>query len=691
MQNRFIFDHVLAGTDKYFERPIRYSGDWGYLQFDKPKLMTPQVGSDTPNLGLLMLPPPKRFLLEGSHFNTSPDTVYNVYRTARTRRPGNECAVNVESNKLRIYEDKLQLIRATFFFKRDKNMMSEDKAGFNMLTYSIKKKALYSITTKKNLNDRYVKTLRRISLNKFHIHSMHHDSGQFDRWVSALHDAIKRDVPDVYDECNHDKSRIISLIIQHRMGKGIQGLSDQLIDNLGHITSMDFALHVQKDTIGPYINGESIDSEQKRTMAAVNKHKKDTVYKFLPTLEKTGSVNKALKVLLGKHYSRTMIQLIQKFQLDMLTQGREDKFVSSYNSMVPTTAKHMLTKYVRNNENGKASTLIAELANALVSMEFDEAHEYVIANWVKTMKRIDNVIRWTMWKDMYVMAEQLHIRVRPSRFITANDAQRAHDGYSRLMRTVGNNNNLDLPVHMLNFIEVDAPDTYKGYIIRQLVSQADLTTETDHMGHCVHSYGDRCMRGGCVIFSVQNENGDSRWTVEYSGDDFSFRHAEGIGHSSPSNDFRDEFLRPFGKELYKRESKKPLSYRLRSGFKADYISLLYSIDVTEDVELTMIEEDLEKVFEMHNCRLERLAQINRLIESDTPPSGATLVHLASKIGVDQVDNFLIRNNQNNPPIQVHQNNLPHLPLDPFDGIEEPIDNIGWFNTHNLMAEEATPF
>ncbi len=127
LMNTFVFDHALARTQ--VPSTGQPTGDWG-----------PHIP------GLPMLPPPKRFLLPGSILHTSADTVYSFHQMGQ-RRPHLADVVDVEVSKIRIYPDKLQLIRTMFFFKRHTNTMSEVKGGFSMLTYSIEKRALYIITS----------------------------------------------------------------------------------------------------------------------------------------------------------------------------------------------------------------------------------------------------------------------------------------------------------------------------------------------------------------------------------------------------------------------------------------------------------------------------------------------------------------------------------------------------------------
>jgi hypothetical protein len=317
----------------------------------------------------------------------------------------------------------------------------------------------------------------------------------------------------------------------------------------------------------------------------------------------------------------------------------------------------MLTKYIRNNDNTKIETLISQLTDLITSIKLGEAPDHVVANWVKTIDRLDHVINWTTWKDMYRMAETLRVRIRPSRFMNEEDVQRIHDGFSRLLQV--NNNSLTVPKHKLNFIEVNAPDTYKGYTVKQLTSQTDLSKETDIMGHCVHTYGNKCIVGNSVIFSLQSEHNNERWTVEYSGDNFRYIHGEGANHRAPSVDLKEEILIPLGKEIGMKEASKPLTYRMRSGFHAKYLHMLYTINTIEEIENNFTELELGRQIELINCNLERLAEINKLIKSDNPPPNRTLIELASKIDVNQADDFLIQSNaQAHPaPVCVGENEI----------------------------------
>lgn len=607
-------------------------------------------------LGLPILPPPKRFLLEGSVLHVSPDTIYRFHRKCRDRRPEHKDAVDVTSYKVRIHDDKIQLIRASWFFKRDVNVMAERKVGFHMLTYSAKTKGLYHIRNWPTGNKRYHKRVRRISLNKFHVELDAYDSNQVKRWFEALRAMVKKDVPDVCDESANMRTGVIKLILQHRVGKAIQGLDETFIENLGHLVSDNHHRNALHDEV-QYEMG----IDQALVEADVRKRKRATVYKFIPTLQKTGSVNKAMKALLGKHYNRILVKLIYSFPLYNACRGREDKFISKYKNEIPNGIKHLLAKGFKDHNYDDVESLLVGMGRMLNDLEYDRTISHdVVANWAKVMVKLETVVDWTIWKDIYSMSAQLGLRVRPTRFTSVRDIRNLHDEYSRLIGATSNNSVGNLPKSLLTFLEIGTPEEIGDYAIHQITSQIDLDVEGDLMSHCVASYGHKCMNGSSVIISIRNkENKRRMFTVEFSGRDFTLIQAQGYNNEIPDRELDDTLFNSLTNALRNAESKKPLSYQMRANFKFKQLSIMRGLDTIED--LTIDEEVIEKQLEMVNCRLERLIQINTLIDSPNPPSNQELVELASKIDIEAVDNLLYQHRPRR-----------HLPR-PRAGVPAPLD------------------
>jgi hypothetical protein len=625
--NTFVFDNDLAGIP--------------------PPAMCPPADWGEPIEGLPMLPPPKRFLLPGSTFHVSDDTTYHFYLN-KEKKPQNSDAVDVSTSKLRVYKDKLQLIRAKFFFKRHTNCMAEQKAGFSMLTYSIEKRALYVITSLKP-NNRWIKTIRRVSLNKFCIKRLEfYDRPHRERWVTALYDAVKRDIPDVYDECDDMRNRIIALIMQHRMDKGIPGLDDLFIENLGHVTSTKYADNLVRNS-GIYDITTCEDEDA--IGLAVRRMQRRTVYKFLPTLKKTGSMVKAFKVLFGEHFSRTLMKIMTNMPINHIGNGNEARFISQYNQLAPTGAKHMLSGLLKKEEYKDATRLAHQISVVMAALDAGNISPEIASNWSKTMSKIDAVINWMSWKDIYSMAEQLRTRVRPSRFNSLADVMALHDAYTRLIVALGGKgNSLNLPPEELVFLPADVPKEYNGYKVYQLLSQADLTLESEMLGHCVAGYAEGCMMGHSILVSLHDADDNKTWTVQYTGDDCSYIQAEGKtkndlgrGRTYPSGDIVDSVIKPLGKAIHRAESNKPLSYSMRADLRTKHVTMLHGLITIE--ESTLEDDVVEEHIEAVNCQLERVVEVINLMNRKVPPSNEHLLQLVAKIDAEGADRYLSKRNR----------------------------------------------
>lgn len=636
--NTFVFDHALAGVlPPQGDHPLaslQRATDWG-----------------PPITGLPMLPPPKRFLLADSTFHVSPDTTYHFYQE-KDRKPQNADAVDIRTSKLRIYPDKLQLIRAKFFFKRKTNCMTEVKMGFSMLTYSIEKRALYIIQMLKP-NKRWIKTLRRVSLNKFCIKRLEaYERSHKDRWITALAAAVKRDVPDVYDECSISQNRIIALIMQHRMGKSIPGLNDLFINNLAVVTSTRFVEDLVRSSSIPN------STTEKEVTTEVRRMQRRTVYKFLPALKETGSMTKAFKALFGKHFNRTLMKILTNIPIQHIGDGNEAQFISGYNTRAPTGAKHMLSRLLKEEEYELANGLVHQIAVVMSALKYNTISPEIVSNWAKTMSKIGKVINWIRWKDIYSMAEQLRTRVRPSRFNSLADVNALHDAYTRLIVAAGGKgNNLNLPPEELVFLPADVPEEYNGYKVYQLLSQADLNAESEAMGHCVAGYAEGCMFGHSIIISLHDAADFIVWTAQYTGDDCTYVQAEGKvdeewgkGRIHPPQDIIDTVLKPLGRAIHRAESNKPLSYSMRADLRTKLISMTHGLVVIE--ESTLENDVIEGHMEAVNCQMERVVEVVNLINHKVPPSNEHLLQLVAKIDAEGADRFLTKRSHNLPAVPV---------------------------------------
>lgn len=601
MLNNFIFDHSLEANT-----------GWTALNDDMEADLT-----------LPMLPPPKRFLLEDSVFNTSPETIYTVFKQPHERRKENKHAVDLDVNKIRLYKDKIQLIRIRYFFDRKKQFMAESRGGFKMLTYSADKRALFLIKNEKLVTGRFKRTIRRISLNVEGLQLMFFNDSYFEQWVKALHNMIKEDIPNLCDECTVTKNRVVALVLQHRIGKSLPGLTDGFIQNLSTLSSNEFILDMLYEQYQ-----ENNDDTFEQGIREINKYKRKTVYKFIPILKKTNSTNKAFRALIeDKYYSNMLIKMLHDFDLNSLTRGSLKQFIKNYNTKVPNSVKHLLKNFIKTNQRDKAASLIKELRPIIHDLKDNNNVDIswvktMISNWVKTSKRIDNIIPWFTWRDLYNMSNTLNLRVRPSCFKSLTDVNQLHDEYSRFIAIIENKKSYGIPKELMTFVEVNTPKEFNGYKIKQLLSHKDLVKESDCMGHCVHTYGNSCMSGRSIIFSIRDKYDKRLWTTEFNGS-FNLIQTEGkVGdgymRTFPEDSFVSSFLIPFSRKLQEKVDKKAISYPLKSELRVKQIEtelslFSYTLDGIGEEMAKNLKLDI-KIDEL-NYKLEALIEINRIVEN----------------------------------------------------------------------------
>jgi hypothetical protein len=645
MRNHFEFDHQLSWTKIYFVSDDYIMPEW------KP-----------PDPKVLMLPPPKRFLKEHSVFNTSPDTMY-MFTTDSQNTKANRCTVHVF--KVRIYEQpgKLQLIKSKYFFDRYHNMMREEKQGFKVITYLPDKRALYIIKNEpvgfvKKLSGyvpkRYKRTMKRVSLNHAHFVGLESFPDNYvKRWSNAVFDAVRRDVPDVCDDAKSLRYRLIAFMIQHRVGRGIPGLNHTLLENLSSVVTQKFAAHIVGRQLPDHepVN-LTVGEVSPEVLKAANNLKKRTVYKFLPVLKKTGSTNKAFQALFGKYYFKTLSKIMTQFSFGMPSEDIAE-FVSRYDDDVPTTIKHMLTKCINNEpclkNNGSGNTrrntntmwLIKATLNMLADTNHVESH--VINNWARTMLRLKQKIDWYLWRDMYDMSITVGRRVRPAQFNTMAEIEALHNHFNHLI------SNMDIPVsgvpsELLTFLRADIPSTFKDgkYLIKQLVTHAELKAESQAMNHCVESYSHKCASGKSVIISLQDKHGNRLYTLEYSGNTFKYMHGEGQVidgvRPAPSPLEVDNIIRPLGAEITKREASKPLNYQIRAKLLLHKQKMWYDVEQLEyfpdwiqrGLKCTLANDvNSARILERCNRNIERLIEIDKMIANDV--NGEVIINKINEI------------------------------------------------------------
>lgn len=619
------------------------------------------------DLTLLALPPPKRFLDEGSVFWESPDARW-VFKKRGNPNRGHGKHMHIWVDKFHFHYPYVRLMGISYYFMRDKNCMMEQKKHFVSLVYNLETRIIYTVKG----NPIYVngkckkvnKMVKRISLNKLHIptdsHSFHRSN--IDKFINVVKNKVLEDVPCVHDEATGFKTRLIALNIQHRIGKPIPGLNDTFIANLQPLVIHGrFRDTVSKGIIPPRNRAEMEQVEAVITKK-VNKELNKTLYRFIPTLKKTGSLKKALKVLLTEEYYISILPtLIQNVSFDTVAlQGRFMQFLRDYEERVPKAIQHELTRLTKSGD----FTHITELMSHLVNMINDDHISKRIKDaWIRTMIRFGEPVAWTTWRDMYNMAGLLGgLRIRPNRFTTPAEVQALHDTYSTIMRARSPSRH-NINKELMTFLEIDYPEEvlHEGqldnkYVFIQMLTPRDLTDESDKHDHCVHSYVDLCFEGRSVIFRLLI-NGEPTFTVEYDGETLHYIHAEGTKEDGiqrvPDEYVLEDIIKPFGALLRKHENNNPLNYKVRAGLKADLIKIWADISNLEsqvDTNLTdLLENTIEEHMEVLNCDLENRTEIAKAIDDGNIPHQGMLEKLA-KVNRHTANQLAVNRNARPRPV-----------------------------------------
>jgi hypothetical protein len=119
--------------------------------------------------------------------------------------------------------------------------------------------------------------------------------------------------------------------------------------------------------------------------------------------------------------------------------------------------------------------------------------------------------RWDTWYDMYNMAGQLGIRIRPNKLESSNEVRSLHDRLSNII----NRDKVTIKKYKNStFEEFISPDKkYDGFEFIQMRTAQDLVDEGTAMHHCIGSYADKCANGRSIIFSMRKD-GKGYVTIE---------------------------------------------------------------------------------------------------------------------------------------------------------------------------------
>lgn len=479
----------------------------------------------------LQLMPPKSVLGNGSSIYIGSGDVVHYRVDVGTYRPEKKMKRLVKT-KITDNGKMMRLIRASYDFIPAKNIVSDRKSGFGCLTYNTETRRMYRISKKCTNPNSLNKTARRYTRKIYGIGLNHQgisillsatNARITEQFIRRLHNRIRKDVPDAFlpDLDNREALieqqayRIILLVLQHKVGKKIEWLDLRTLSNLTDVIA------------NPHF---PIEMSEKYDRTQANGERKRRVGKIIPNLKKYNNYTCFIESLFGKFYHKILLKVVP---LNIPNHVRNDilKWMTGRKSAeVPKFVYHWFTEILR-MENRYAQQKEKALQNVVDFVnEFSSAskrNKGKLVNmfdlYVKTSKRFianQNAIEtWTLWRDMYYMAERFGLRIRPNKFKNAHDIRKLHDDLSDLEHRDAH---ILMKYKGVNFEPFEHPDKEygDGFKFVWLGTPEALMEEGRMMHHCVGGYADRCMEGTSIIFSMRKGN-RGYVTIELNGEDYS--------------------------------------------------------------------------------------------------------------------------------------------------------------------------
>jgi len=512
------------------------------------------------NSSVLQLLPPNRFLLPGSGTWQGEHTFYKF--TGSDTHNNNPYDYNryvclIQKHRFSKKDHFIRLQKAMYRFDRKRNVTSELKKHLIIWTYNTKTKQLYKI--KKVKNDRFKKGSHFHNSIQKAFNTLSSNSYSWsdisiritNKFINTILEAAKKDVPDLVllDEKSikptpstfitsesykvvidveemkmqtFRKMSLAAIILQHRVGQPIKWLNYNLIQNIWAVLG-DLQFQ-EKIIFGSHGNYNRTLAEVKSQSKAM---RKKTIYQLVPNLRKSNHMKTAIKTILGKGYSKFFIKLLN-------TNRMGDMFLSEWlhatnKDLISKNLYHWVAQTINTNNSSDVVTDMINNVNRILNLmlrnqnelnahdsDFDSDQFFIILDsYIKMYKKIVTIDvalpRWDTWYDIYNMASQLGIRVRPNKLNSNNGIRHLHDKLAEII----NRDRVTIKKYRNSiFEEFISPDKkYDGFEFIQMRTAQDLVDEGTTMRHCVGSYADRCANGRSIIFSMR-KNGKGYVTIE---------------------------------------------------------------------------------------------------------------------------------------------------------------------------------
>jgi hypothetical protein len=499
------------------------------------------------NPAVLQLLPPNRFLKEGSRSWQGEDTLYKFNASDATRDNDKNFITIIKKYRFSHYSPFIRLQHASYRFNRRRNFMSERKKYFTLLTYNTDTQQLYSIRKVKNSAKKASRFHNSVTRVFNTLINNGWDVGVptrlVNKFISAVKQAALKDVPDliipegsgtqqhtkkykiVMGNSNYESHfiQLAAIILQHRIKQPAPWLNITLMKNLWGVLSN---IHLQRQILhsGSWSLAHYPDDEEKSEQKTAKALRRETIYQMIPNLRKSNHMRVAVKTILGCGCSKFLIRMFNTVPIN-------NYFLSTwlngaYNNIINKNLYHWVVEIVdKNIKDGNIDNIteMMEHIPSILSFIANSSHNdnkkslTILDSYIKTYKRLEKgdiliaSLHWHTWHDMYNMANQLGIRLRPNQLKSVNEIIHTHD---KLSSIINRDKRLLRKYDNIIFKEFINPDKeYSGFKFIQMRTAKDLIHEGTTMHHCVGGYADRCTEGRSIIFSMR-KNEKSYVTIE---------------------------------------------------------------------------------------------------------------------------------------------------------------------------------
>lgn len=480
---------------------------------------------------ILQLLPPNRFLKTGSKIWLGDDTFYcfcDSYDHVGEKR--GEFISAIARYHFSYHPPFIRLIDTVYWFDRAKNAMSEYKTHFKSWVYNMETRQIYFIKKMKRSDkkgSRFHNRVRRVFniLNNADWNKADNPDRLKDKFLNTITQIVIKDIggviiPDldtVGDVAGFEtqKMKLAVVLLQHRVGQPIKWLNYLFINNLWSIMgNLNFQANIEFNMRDTDL-GRRTEVDKKRIMSSRRK----TIGKLIPNLRKSNHMRTAVKTVLGGDYNKFFVKLFNLtiIQMDFLTTW----IACTRKGLIDKDLYHWFVQSISDNNAQLVKEIIHAIQPMLSSLAFGHQENIAVRakSYIRTCKRLkanekslSAMPSWHTWNDMYNMADQLNIRIRPNK-LTESNIVIIHNKLTDIIRRDQSIINKYKDVIFDEFVSPDKE--YDGFHFIQLRTAQELADEGIAMHHCVGGYANRCAEGRSIIFSMRKD-GKSYITIELS-------------------------------------------------------------------------------------------------------------------------------------------------------------------------------